>query len=170
MKNFLPEGFNKLQLSFFTGYFTAEKAPISQIAAVLTLWHVWSLTNKSQSWSSWLLVCNTFGNRGISIAQGKNSKWFCHYFVPQLWLMACGVFFLADERSIMPVERSPFIKKHSLSSIWIFLIDPACTSVIETPYLKNRSLLWAIPSAGSYKPLNVMLCISNVSEHFQVLS
>lgn len=99
MKNFLPEGFNKLQLSFFTGYFTAEKAPISQIAAVLTLWHVWSLTNKSQSWSSWLLVCNTFGNHGISIAQGNNSKWFCHYFVPQLWLMACGVFFLADERS-----------------------------------------------------------------------
>lgn len=40
VKNFLPEDFNKLQLPFFTGYFTAEKLPISQVAAILTLWHM----------------------------------------------------------------------------------------------------------------------------------
>lgn len=40
MKNFLPEDFNQLKLSFFTGYFTAEKPPTSQTAAILTLGHM----------------------------------------------------------------------------------------------------------------------------------
>jgi len=35
MKNFLPEDFNKLQLSFFTGCVTAGEPPVSQGAAAL---------------------------------------------------------------------------------------------------------------------------------------